>query len=90
MPQQDKKYTVMYVPRSGLFFSGGAFFDGHQNRIPWRHVIPVYRSHSAACVARDRVRERWKNAEGEFVVMPVEFEGGEHAFEEGGDGPDES
>jgi hypothetical protein len=37
-------------------------------------VIPVYRSHSAAVVARDKLRKRFPDAEGSFVVVYVELQ----------------
>lgn len=74
MPVETRRYTVMYMPHSGLFFSGGEFLDGRQNRIPWSRVLPVYQSHSAASACRDRLREKWKDAQGEFVVVSVELE----------------
>jgi len=71
--ERVKKYAVMYVPRSGLFYAGGDFLDGRMNRIPWKRTIPIYRSHSAAEVARNKFRERWPNVEGEFIVLSVEL-----------------
>lgn len=74
MPVQSKRYAVMFMPASGMFFTGGEFLDGHQNRIPWSRVIPIYRSRTAACAFRDRMRKKWKDAQGEFVVVSVELE----------------
>lgn len=70
---QNKKYAVMYLPRSGLFFAGGEFLDGHQNRIPWSRTIPVFRSRSAAAIGRDKLRKHWEGFEGDFVVVSIEF-----------------
>lgn len=70
----ELKHAVMYVPRTGLFFSGGDFIDGRQMRVPWRRIIPVYRTYSAACVARDKIKAKWRDVEGEFIVVSVEIQ----------------
>lgn len=71
--RQAKKYTVLAVPRSGLFYSGGDFLDGRQCRVPWSRIIPIFRSHSAAVVVRDKMRKKWPDWDGDFVVLSVEL-----------------
>lgn len=74
MPQ-NKKYTLLFIPHDGLFFSGGEFLDGHGNRITWDRSIPVYPSHSRAETARDRILERYpeRYAGGQLVMLGVEL-----------------
>ena len=81
MPNQAKKYTVLYVPNSGLFFEGGEFVDGRRERIEWNRTIPVYESHMRAQTARDKILESWPDryADGNLVVLGVEFQEREFA-----------
>ena len=73
----QRKYTLLYVPDNGLFFDGGAFLDGHRQRISWNGTIPVYDSHSAAEVAKNKILAKYPNeyAGGKIVLLGIEIRG---------------
>jgi len=73
MPEKARKHAVMYVPRSGLFWTGRDFIDGRANRVLWSRTIPVWNSHAGAVAFRDRQRDRWRNMEGDFIVVSVDI-----------------
>jgi hypothetical protein len=69
-------YTLLYIPNDGLFYDGGAFLDGHQERINWNRTIPLYNSHSRAVSAKERILERYPNeyANGQIIVLAVQVQ----------------
>ena len=80
-----KRYTLMWIPRSGLFWDGGQFLDGKQERIRWDRTIRIYASHARAETAKMRIMEKFPEAHGELVMLPVEVQeiGDPVEFEEG-------
>lgn len=74
MPNVERKYTLFYIPRSGLFYDGGAFLDGYQQRIFWDGSIPIYDTHAAAVVAKEKILKRWPQeySGGQIVVLSIE------------------
>ena len=72
MPIQAKKYTLMWIPKNGLFFDGGEFLDGTRQRISWDRTITIYASHARAETAKKRIMDRFPDAYGELVMLSVE------------------
>lgn len=64
-------YTLMWIPKTGLHYLGGDFFDGKQQLIGWDRTVPIYSSHARAETAKKRILERFADAKGELVVLPV-------------------
>lgn len=67
-------YTLLWIPKTGLHYSGGDFFDGRQQLIAWSRTIHVYPTHSQAETAKKKVLERHPDAHGELVVLPVKIQ----------------
>jgi hypothetical protein len=74
VPIQAKKYTLLWIPRSGLFFETGNFFDGKGERIRWDRTVHIFASHARAETAKKRVLEKSPDAKGELIVLPVEIQ----------------
>ena len=72
---RERKYTLLYIPNDGLFYDGGAFLDGHQERIPWDRTITVYDSHFDAVSAKERILEKRGQffTNGQIIVLSVEL-----------------
>jgi hypothetical protein len=74
MPNQAKKYTLLWIPGTGLMYSGGEFFDGNLRPIGWDRTIRIYASHARAETAKKRILERFPDAYGDLVVLSVEVQ----------------
>jgi hypothetical protein len=74
MPNNDKRYTLLWIPKSGLFFEGGEFLDGKRERIRWDRTIRIFASHARAETAKKRILEKFPDAQGELVMLPVEVQ----------------
>jgi hypothetical protein len=74
MPNQAKKYTLLWIPSTGLMHEGGRFFDGNMRPIQWDRVIRIFRSHARAEVAKKRILDRYPDAQGDLVTLSVEIE----------------
>jgi hypothetical protein len=74
MPNNDKRYTLLWIPKSGLFFEGGEFLDGKRERIKWDRTIHIFASHARAETAKKRILEKFPDAQGELVMLPVEIQ----------------
>ena len=74
MNKLTRGFTLLYIPRSGLFYDGGSFLDGFQNRITWSRSIRIYPTHSAAEVAKQKILAKYPTeyAGGQIVVLAVE------------------
>ena len=70
-PADGKKWTLLWIPRTGLMYQSGLFFDGQMNEVKWDRVIRVFPSHSRAETAKKRILERHPDAHGELVILPV-------------------
>jgi hypothetical protein len=64
-------YTLLWVPRTGLHYTQGHFFDGQMATIPFNGTIHLYPSKPAAMAERKRQEEKWLNVKGEFVILHV-------------------
>lgn len=71
MTDQPKKFVLLWIPKSGLFYDGGQFFDGYQDRINWDRTLPLYDTASEAEEAKQRIMARYPRAKGELVTMGV-------------------
>jgi hypothetical protein len=69
--EKPKKYTLLWIPKSGLHYQSGLFFDGFQMPINWDRTIQVFASHARAETAKQRILDRFPDAKGELVVLPV-------------------
>lgn len=67
-------YVLLWVPKSGLFYDGGDFFDGKQMPIGWDRTIHVFSSHSRAETAKQKTLAKFPDAKGELVVLPVKIQ----------------
>ena len=72
---KPRGYTLLWIPKSGLFYDGGSFLDGKQERIRWDRTIHIFASHAKAETAKKRILERYPDAHGELVMLPVEITG---------------
>jgi hypothetical protein len=70
-PIHEKKFTLLWIPRSGLFYDGGKFMDGTGNEIEWNRTIPLFPSMYAAEIAKAGVLEKHPDARGEVVILGV-------------------
>lgn len=75
-PESNQRYCLFYVPHTGLFFDGGDFLDGHQERIKWDRKIPIFTSHSRAVLAKESNLQNKPDAyaNGRIVVLTVELQ----------------
>lgn len=64
-------YTLLWVPKSGLFFDGVTFTDGNGNTIQWRHEIHIFPSWEAANEAKGKVVAKYSNAKGEVLLLKI-------------------
>jgi len=55
MPNQSKKYAVMFIPKTGLLYSQGEFLDGNGEPLKWDRSMRMYASYQRAMQARDRI-----------------------------------
>ena len=67
----DPKFTLLWIPRNGLFRDGAFFTDGDGNRIKWDKTIPMYDSHEKAQRAKDKIAAKYPSAHGEVVIMHI-------------------
>lgn len=68
-------YCLLWIPASGLFYDGGGFFDGNRDRVPWRGTLPVFKTHAKAVTAKKKMKQRFPEAHGSFVVLKVLLKG---------------
>ena len=68
-PPEGKKHVLLRIPKSGLFYDGGAFFDGDMNRLRFDGVIHVFPSHARAETAKKKHLERYPDSIDQMVVM---------------------
>jgi hypothetical protein len=73
-PADGKKWTLMWIPQTGLMYDGGKFFDGQMNEVKWDRVIRIFPSHARAETAKKRILERHPDAHGELVILPVSIQ----------------
>jgi hypothetical protein len=66
-----QKYTLMWIPSTGLMYDGGEFFDGQMKPIRWDRTIHIFQSHAKAETAKKKILEKYPDAQGELVVLPV-------------------
>ncbi len=65
---QAKRYCMLHIPESGLFYAEGKFFDGDGNGISWDGNMPVFLSRADA----DR-RKKKRAAEGlRYIILGFE------------------
>jgi hypothetical protein len=76
VPLAEKKFTLLWIPRSGLFYDGGKFLDGDGNQIRWNHTIPLFATHAKAATAKNRVIYEHPNARGEVMILGVTIKDG--------------
>ena len=70
MNDPDPKYTLMWIPASGLFYRGGEFFDGQGNQIRWDRTLRFFK-HSRAETVRERMIANRPEMAGELVMIKV-------------------
>lgn len=68
-----RRFALLHVPHSGLFFEGGAFLDGRQNRVPWDGVIRCFSSRASADKARVKLLATRPAEFGNILVVSVEL-----------------
>jgi hypothetical protein len=71
VPSSAGGFTLLWVPATGLFYSGGEFVDGKQNRLNWSHTILVFPTFSAAEAEKQRIIAKYPEAHGEVVILPI-------------------
>ena len=69
-----RRYMLMWLPKSGLFYDGGDFFDGQGNALNWDRTIPTYSTPQRADTSKKRIVEAHPDRKGEIVMFGVEFE----------------
>jgi hypothetical protein len=72
--EPDYQYTLMWMPKSGLFFNGAEFVSGEGNTIRWSKVLHLYKSHTRAEMAKKRILAQFPEAQGELVSIRVKVE----------------
>ena len=70
-----QKYTLLYIPHSGLYHSSRGFIDGAGRELKWEGKLTVYESHADAIAARDRIlnKEAEKYKHGQIFVIGVDI-----------------
>lgn len=58
-PPAGKKHVLLRIPKSGLFYEGGRFFDGDMNPLRWSGIIPIFPSHARAETAKKKQIEKY-------------------------------
>jgi hypothetical protein len=64
-------YTLLWIPRTGLFYSGNHFRDGDRAIINWDKTIPVFKTSQRAEQAREKILAAYPSAKGELIVFNV-------------------
>lgn len=67
-------YTLMWIPRSGLFWANGQMMDGEFRAVQWDRKIRVYPNYQRAELAKKRILDRFPNAKGELIILTCEVE----------------
>ena len=62
----ERRYTLLWIPRSGLFSAGGRFQDGDGQEIEWDRTLRIFASHARVA--------QYSNAKGELMVISVTVE----------------
>ena len=70
----ERKYTLLWIPRSGLFSAGGRFQDGDGQEIEWDRTLRIFASHARAEIAKENILAQYPNAKGELMVISVTVE----------------
>jgi hypothetical protein len=71
---RQKMFAVMFIPRSGLFYSGGGrFVDGDDNPVAWNQSILVRRTFEAADQSR-KDRQAKFAGQGDQIVITAFIE----------------
>lgn len=70
----DRKYTLLWIPATGLFYANGLFQDGRGRRIDWSRRIRVWATRERANEVKKELLAEFPGAAGELVVLPVEIE----------------
>lgn len=72
--EKSKRYTLLWIPESGLFYAGGRFTKGDGDEIGWQRKIPVFRGYARAERAKQRILARWPERRGELIILSFEPE----------------
>lgn len=74
MPNQTKRYALLYIPDSGLFYGERGLMDGTGTQIHWDGTLPLHIRREDAVAAKGRILSKYpaEYAAGEIVVLPVE------------------
>ena len=73
MPVDNRQYTLLWIPKTGLFYDGGGsgFTDGKGDTIRWDRTVYVFPSHQRAETAKQKMIDKYPDAKGEIVVLPI-------------------
>jgi len=77
-PPEGKKHVLLRIPKSGLFYDGGAFFDGFGDRLRFDGTIHVFPSHARAETAKKKHIERHPDSIDQWAVLKCQI----HEIEE--------
>lgn len=72
-PQDGKMFALLWVPKTGLYFEGGAFLDGEDNHIPWSGKVTIFSTFKRAKENRNAVVKKFPKARGSVIIVPVEL-----------------
>lgn len=61
------RYTMIFIPETGLFWRANEFQDGEGKRIPWSFCIPSFSSEDAAIAFRDKLDAAIR---GHYIIVP--------------------
>lgn len=76
------KHVLLWIPKSGLFYDQGRFYDGEGKEIKWGRTIPAYSTHAHAQTAKRRVVTKFPRAQGEVIVSQVKIQEGKEDISE--------
>ena len=66
-----KKYVLLWIPESGLFFNGGQFRDGFGHEIRWDRTLTLFDTASAVDVEKKKIIKQFPRAKGELSAFAV-------------------
>jgi hypothetical protein len=64
-------YALLWIPRTGLFYSGNHFRNGEHTIVDWDKTIPIFKTSQRAEEAREKILAAHPSAKGELIVFNV-------------------